>query len=349
MTHPPLGASEPSGPGPAVVDPRLVPPHLRPALPVEDRDYFAFWRAPRYRWWKSLLALAMGGLLAATVMIALPLVGLLVDGADLGELASTGAIEVGPGLFLGNNIALALCVPIALLVQWACVQQPPGWLSSVEGRLRWRWLAVVALTILPLWILLVGGQLLIEPPTDARWRDYSAVMIVGILLTTPLQAAGEEYLVRGLLGRIVASWFSAPALGFAASTAMTAWVFMLLHGAGDPWLNAFYVLFGVACSWLTWRTGGLEAAIALHVVNNVLSEALLPFTDFSDLFDREAGVADATMLIQLAAVAAAVAVVEHLARRRRPVRASAPARPFGAAHSASPPFGTPAGEVPQGW
>jgi hypothetical protein len=28
-------------------------------------------------------------------------------------------------------------------------------------------------------------------------------------------------------------------------------------------------LFAVAAGWLTWRTGGLEAAIALHVVNNL--------------------------------------------------------------------------------
>ncbi|MER2134496.1 MAG: CPBP family intramembrane glutamate endopeptidase, partial [Arthrobacter sp.] len=33
-------------------------------------------------------------------------------------------------------------------------------------------------------------------------------------------------------------------------------------------------VFAVAAGWLTWRTGGLEAAIALHVVNNLVVLAL---------------------------------------------------------------------------
>ena len=29
-------------------------------------------------------------------------------------------------------------------------------------------------------------------------------------------------------------------------------------------------MFAIVAAWLTWRTGGLEAAISLHIVNNVL-------------------------------------------------------------------------------
>ena len=51
----------PAGPTPAwTLDMASLPAHLRPALPVMERDYFAFWRAPRFRWWKSLLAIALG-------------------------------------------------------------------------------------------------------------------------------------------------------------------------------------------------------------------------------------------------------------------------------------------------
>lgn len=315
------------GPPPvAAVDPRRLPPHLRPALPLEEREYHAFWRAPRFRWWKSLLAVAMVGLLFAVVTLVASLVGLALDGADLADLATTGQVEVGPGLFLANNVSLGLCIPIAMLTQWACLQQSPRWLSSVEGGLRWRWLALVGVALLPVWVVFVGGDLLLQPPTDVAWRDYSLLMITGILLTTPLQAAGEEYLVRGLLGRVVGSWFEAPLVGFIASTVFTTGVFMVLHGAGDPWLNAIYIAFGLTCSWLTWRTGGLEAAIALHVVNNLVGEAVLPFSDVSDVFDRQAGVADATDLLQVGLFVAAVAIVEVLARRRPMVRRAAPGR-----------------------
>lgn len=340
--QPPGYAQQPPGyaqqqPPVALTDPRQLPAHLRPELPIEERDYFAFWRAPRFRWWKPLLALVMAGFLFLVATVVLSLVGMTLDRVDLMDVASTGTVRVGPGVFLANNVALALCIPIAMVTQWVCLQQRPRWLSSVEGGLRWRWMLLIGLAILPLWILLIGGGMLVEPPQDVRWRDYSALMIAGILLTTPLQAAGEEYLIRGLLGRIVASWFGAPIVGFVASTIVTAGVFMALHGAGDPWLNAYYVAFALAGSWLTWRTGGLEAAIAIHVVNNLLSMVVVPFTDFSDMFDRQAGVADATILINVGVLAVAVALVEFLARRRRPVALTAPGRAHWQALSTPPP------------
>ena len=42
-------------------------------------------------------------------------------------------------------------------------------------------------------------------------------------------------------------------------------MFAALHGWGTPWGFADLVVFGVVAGWLTVRTGGLEAAIALHV------------------------------------------------------------------------------------
>ena len=73
----------PAGWTPPLPDPRALPPHLRPALPVEERDYYAFWRAPRYRWWKGLLAILMaafGFLVSSTV---LTFIGWSIDGVDL--------------------------------------------------------------------------------------------------------------------------------------------------------------------------------------------------------------------------------------------------------------------------
>lgn len=311
---------------PPLPDPRQLPPHLQPALPVEERDYYAFWRAPRYRWWKGLLAILMGAFLFLFFNTIAGAVGWAIDGVDLSVLAQGGIPPVGPGFFLANNIGLALCIPIALLTAWACVQQRPRWLSSVSGGVRWRWLLRLALVLAPLWIVVIGLGHLLAPLDDVRVRDHTLVMIVGILLTTPLQAAGEEYLVRGLPGRAVGSWFRGPVIGFIASTIVTALVFMVLHGAGDPWLNAFYVVFAAVGSWLTWRTGGLEAAVAIHAIHNTVSMALLPFIDFSDMFNREEGVGDATVLIPMALLLIGAGVVEFLARRHPQVVLTAPGR-----------------------
>ncbi len=46
-------------------------------------------------------------------------------------------------------------------------------------------------------------------------------------------------------------------------------LFVLGHGY-DIWGAASVGMFAIVAAWLTWRTGGLEAAISLHIVNNVL-------------------------------------------------------------------------------
>ncbi len=52
---------------------------------------------------------------------------------------------------------------------------------------------------------------------------------------------------------------------------VTATLFALAHGAQDPWLFSDRLAFGLVASWLAWRTGGLEAPIALHAANNLVS------------------------------------------------------------------------------
>lgn len=301
---------------PPPLTPDQVPAVLQPALPIQERGYFEFWRAPRFRWWKSVLAILLAGAIFLVLSGIAGFIGMSIDGVSLGGVLTSGKVPAGPGLFIANNISLALCIPIAMLTAWACVQQRPRWLTSVAGGMRWKWFFTVLLAIVPLWVVLIGVGLVLEPLEELGIWPHTVPMIVGILLTTPFQAAGEEYLVRGLLGRAVASWIPNPVAGFGISTVVTATVFMFLHGAGDPWLNVYYFTFGLVGSWLTWRTGGLEAAIAIHVVNNMLSEAFLPFVDMSGMFDREAGAADPTILINMAVLVIAVVVVEFLARRR---------------------------------
>lgn len=306
-------------------DARAVPPHLRPALPITETGYLAFWRAPRYRWWKGLLALAMAGTGFLALTTVAGIIGMAADDVDLEALLSGDRSTLGVWFFLANNAGLALCLPLAMLTAWTCTGQRPRWLSSVSGGVRWRWLFSVLVVVLPLWLVLNTG-LILASGTELGWREHTLIMAVGVLLTTPFQAAAEEYLLRGLLGRAVASWFGAPLVGFLVSTAVGAVVFMMLHGAGDPWLNVNYLVFAAVASWLTWRTGGLEAAVAIHVVNNMTALALVPFTDISGLFDRADGVGGPWVLIVMATLMVGAGLVEWRWRRRPGQAHSAPGR-----------------------
>ena len=148
-----------------------------------------------------------------------------------------------------------------------------------------------------------------------------------MLLTTPLQAAGEEYGTRGLIMRAAGSWVASPLPGLIIAALVPSVLFMLAHGAGDPWLNVYYFLFGVTMSILAWRTGGLEAGIVLHAVNNMLAFGVVILAGQEINLDRSAGVGGAFMLVPMAALLIVTAVLVLFARRWQVQRTYQPISP----------------------
>ncbi|MCR2799467.1 CPBP family intramembrane metalloprotease [Microbacterium sp. zg-Y818] len=88
-------------------------------------------------------------------------------------------------------------------------------------------------------------------------------------------------------------------------------VFAIVHLSSDVWLNAWYLVFAVGLSLITWRTGAIEIAIVLHTmfntVNFVFDVALR--VDMATAYDRSAGVASVETLAPMAVIVIAVAVV----------------------------------------
>jgi membrane protease YdiL (CAAX protease family) len=203
--------------------------------------------------------------------------------------------------------------------------QRPRWISSIAGGFRWGLFWRFVAVAVPILLVSVGVEMLLGGAPQLVWNADSWFLIIAILLTTPLQAAGEEYGTRGLLARSIGSWFGSARVGLVVATVVTSVVFMLLHGAGDPWLNGYYFTVGVSCSILVWKTGGLEAAIALHVVNNLIGEVTIPFGGLEGMFDRQAGAAGPEILIQVFFTLSLVAALLLVARRLRIPQSAAPA------------------------
>jgi hypothetical protein len=88
---------------------------------------------------------------------------------------------------------------------------------------------------------------------------------------TPLQAAGEEYFFRGWIMQVIGSWFRRPVVGLVVTTVVSTVAFSAAHGSPDLWILGSIGCLAVAACLATWRTGGLEAGIAMHAVNNVLA------------------------------------------------------------------------------
>ncbi|WP_434450006.1 lysostaphin resistance A-like protein [Lentzea sp. E54] len=169
-------------------------------------------------------------------------------------------------------VTVAALLPAVLLgVLWARGRRP-GTVSSVVGRVRWRWLAEcvgwAALAMAPLLVVgIATGEL---AGSVAPWTTLLPVMLA-LVLAVPLQAAAEEYLCRGWLVQAISSWTRA---WWPAAVIGTVG-FVLLHDYTDPLVIADLAVFSIAMCWLTVRTGGLEAAVALHAMNNTVAFLIL--------------------------------------------------------------------------
>jgi uncharacterized protein len=321
----PPGLGQPYGPvgpyGPAAYPPPMPVPTS--ALPDVPRPYQQMLRGRRYRWWKPLLclllviplALFMMGLAIVPVLIA----GLLTGAPDLVEYAmraTTDIANMGPIGFLYLNLTLIALIPASGLSIWIVHGIRPRFLSSVAGGIRWRWLLRCVAVILPLWALYAGLAALSGPPTSPRPDQWAALLVI-VLVMTPLQAAGEEYFFRGWVMQNVGAWFARPMVGLVASLIVSAAAFSTAHLSPDPWILGTIACIGLAAGIATWRTGGLEAAIAIHAVNNVLTyAAVMIFGGWSQAFVRPQSTGTPMMLVLAAAVSGiALALVLWQAKR----------------------------------
>ena len=82
----------------------------------------------------------------------------VVTGRSTWEAFSSGKLEFTPALFLATNIGNALCIPLAMLLQWWIWGQPVRWLHSVAGVVRWRLLGRTAAVVVPLWLVYMGSR-----------------------------------------------------------------------------------------------------------------------------------------------------------------------------------------------
>jgi membrane protease YdiL (CAAX protease family) len=136
------------------------------------------------------------------------------------------------------------------------------------------------------------------------------------LLTSTFQAAGEEYFFRGYLMQTVGALVRSRLV----AVLVTAVIFTMAHGLW-PWESPGLFLdrfaFGVVAGLLVVRTGGLEASIAAHAANNVVT---FIYAALTDSVGDSLGAKDAPWSLVLLDVAKFVAfgvVAVLLARRQK--------------------------------
>ena len=295
------------------------------ALPSAAVPYHQLLRGPRWRWWRPLLSLAV--LVGLMLVLFLGLFSAF-EGLDAllpDRWVGTLDDDLSPISTLELDLVLAGLIPVAAGAVAIAHRVRPRWVSSVRGGVRWRWLARCSLVVAPVWVLYLGlGFLLdpIEPDRPARW----GLLLVLALLVTPFQAAGEEFLFRGWLVQNLGGYFARPVAGLVVSTVVSAALFGLAHGSPDPWVLLSIATLAVAACLANWRTGGLEAGIAMHAVNNVgVGIVTITYGGYADSFVSETTTGSPWDFFPgLVVHALAVALILWQARRLRVDRATRP-------------------------
>jgi len=273
----------------------------------EPRPYPLMLRTWDYRWWKpvvGILVLVVGGLLVMPLLLMPVLAaGVAIEGGSqpfMDRFMDAASLDsITPSSMLYLNLTLASLTLVVIGIVRFIHRLRPRWLASVLPGMRWKFFfACFGLSVIALIASLLVGALLPHDPDELGGdpNELTGRLIatgIVILLTTPLQALGEEYAFRGYLMQAFGSlthgimqsigvskvWATRIALGFALL--IPSGLFALAHGTQNAPLFLDRFAFGLMAGLVVVLVGGLEAGIALHILNNLLAFAVAIF--FGDL------------------------------------------------------------------
>jgi uncharacterized protein len=249
-------------------------------------------------WWRTVVGIctAIVGLLVVGSLVAvIPFViWYAATGADVSASLTrlTDLDHPTPAGLAYLNLTLALMIPITWGINNAFHGLKPRWLASVGPRLRWRFLlaclgvSVVALIATLIVSAVVPGQDDVSS-TANHFTSTTGDYLLVLVFLTPFQAAGEEYLFRGYLTQAFGGLFR----NVWVAIVVPAFLFGLAHGLGQS-IPVFFdrFAFGLVAGALVVLTGGLEAGIAMHVLNNWLAFGLaLAYGDMASTLNPTGG------------------------------------------------------------
>ncbi|WP_285363277.1 type II CAAX endopeptidase family protein [Microbacterium sp. LMC-P-041] len=288
-----------------------------PAMPPLDGSR-PFGIHYRMAWWKSLFVIVALPLTLVVTQLAFYLLAGLAEGRD------PFAQDLSPLKLLGANLSTGVTALVALVLVGRFAKVPWRFVFSAPRRFDRRRLLMYflgSLAIVGVAFALVG----LTAAGAVGWTTLTVTsttigILVVVILSTPIQTAGEEIILRGAILPAAGSWFRSIKPAFLTGLVVSSLMFAFLHGSTDPMLFAYYLVFSVATAVMGLLTRGLEAAIAFHTANNLV------VTTINALFagggvvavERSEGAAGGlALLIPAAASLAALTMVWLRERRRR--------------------------------
>lgn len=248
-----------------------VPVHLAGVATGQSRGSYLF---------GTLMVLIL--MLIGAIIVYIPVMAAARRWPDLSYLSSYGLLAIN-----------ALAIPVLALIvhrlhrmrlrDLIAPGRPVDWGMAVRSALVYA-VPLLAQVVIALW----RGEL---RQADTALPVFLLLAPVSVALFA-LQASAEELLFRGYLAQGAQLLFRR-ALPAALLTAL---LFTLAHEGGDAravWAQRVQIMMvALFLSWLTLRFGRLEAAMGVHVINNVIFSffiggSTLPFPDLLTLVDPD--------------------------------------------------------------
>lgn len=286
---------------------------------MSENQFIAAARSGENAFWRYALTvgLVIFLVLAGGVCMTLPAVFISRGSPDL------AAYLPGP-VFLALNLAPFIFIPVGLLIGLRVLHRRPM-MTIINPTRRFDWGRFVLGA--GLWLVLNILYNLVFAAFKPGYYTWSfdplafLPFLVVSLLLIPIQAGAEELAFRGYLtqGLGLVSWW----LGWLIPSVL----FGLLHGA-NPEVGAFgilltlpvYIGMGLLFGWMTLRSGSLELALGVHIINNLYASLVTTFPSSALQTQAFFTIQDydpQTELIAFFVVAALfVAILEWILRRK---------------------------------
>ncbi|WP_460654869.1 lysostaphin resistance A-like protein [Kribbella endophytica] len=336
--QPPYG-QQPYGSMPS----NMRPPEQRQIPAPPGTPFHQLARNARYKWWRPLVGTLALAAFAFFATIAVVLVWMVVHSAIAGDFPETEGDNLFPNdleNLASTLVMLAILTPAVVFTAWAIQRRPPWSVASVLNKIRWKWLFLACLPALGYIAVSYALSTVADslfpnadpaPADDGTWVGFAAFIgpALLILFLVPFQSGAEEFVFRGWLVQAIGAY--APSSDARNAVTRVIWralrtpwpalvissaLFVSAHGY-TGWAMADIFLFAMTVGWLSVRTGGIEAAIGLHALNNLFAFMLPAATGQLDSWADQGGAPWTLLLTDIPSLALYAVSVVWLAKRQK--------------------------------
>ncbi|MBR4430502.1 MAG: CPBP family intramembrane metalloprotease [Clostridiales bacterium] len=246
------------------------------------KDYVTYPREfDGYKWYKPLLSALVAAVFTAVITCAMVFVAVLMiiqEGGDPSLVAE--ALRGGysgfdsysaPGAILSLGVVVAF-LPGIVIATAIVKDRSVASLSSSRG--GWN-MKVFFKCLAAAFVILGIPTIIYHLISTGDIRTEIRFTVIGFIFCTvlgPLQCIAEEFLFRSMIMQTIGSWFKISIVGVIAQVV----IFASLHPYGILGVTEI-VICGTLLGLIAWKSNGLEASSAIHIVNNL---TIFYFTGF---------------------------------------------------------------------